>query len=164
MEPVEEPGILETDSVLVRAMREDDLDDVTGIDAAILGSRRPHYFSRLLERALKNADLQISLVAEMEGRVVGFVVGTVYYGEFGVVETAATIDAIGIDPAWRRRHVGRALMRQLRLNLGALRVSRLRTEVVWDDFDLLGFFRLEGFAPSGRLCLERPLDPTSPET
>ncbi len=54
-------------------------------------------------------------------------------------------------------------MRQLRLNLGALRITTLRTEVSWDDFGLLGFFRSQGFMPSTRLCLECALDPTRPE-
>ncbi len=93
----------------------------------------------------------------------GFVVATVFFGEFGVMEPSATLDAIGVDPASRRRHVGEALVRQLRLNLGALRVTRLRTEVSWDDFDLLAFCRRQGFTPAPRLCLERPIDPTAPE-
>lgn len=54
------------------------------------------------------------------------------------------------------------MMRQLRLNLGALRIASLRTEVAWDDFELLRFFARQGFAPARRLCLERPLDPTAP--
>ena len=36
-------------------------------------------------------------------------------------------------------------MRQLRLNLAALRIITVRTEVSWDDFGLLGFFRSQGF-------------------
>jgi hypothetical protein len=31
----------------------------------------------------------------------------------------------------------------------------VRTEVEWDDFDLLAFFRGEEFAPARRVCLER---------
>jgi len=163
MKPIEEgPGTLETDAVLVRAMQVSDLEPVVAIDAAGSGRRRPSYFNRMLERAIKHADLQISLVAELEGQVVGFVVGTHYYGEFGVVEPSATIDAISVDPRWRRKQVGKALLRQLRLNLGALRITTLRTEVPWDDFDLLAFLRREGFTPADRLCLECPLDPTSP--
>lgn len=86
-----------------------------------------------------------------------------FYGEFGIAEPVATIDAIGVDFEWRRQNVGDALMRQLKANLGALGVSGLRSEVSWDDFDLLAFFRGQGFAPARRLCLERPLDPTVPD-
>jgi ribosomal protein S18 acetylase RimI-like enzyme len=158
-----EPGILETDAVLVRTLRKEDLEAVVAIDAAATGRRRPSYFARMMERALEQSDVQISLVAELEGRVVGFVVATVFYGEFGVTEPSATLDAIGVDVELRRRHVGEALVRQLRLNLGGLGITALRTEVPWDDFDLLAFFRRQGFAPAGRLCLERAIDPALPE-
>ena len=53
-------------------------------------------------------------------------------------------------------------MRQLRLNLGALRISTLRTEVAWDDLELLAFLKREGFVPASRLCLECTLNPTAP--
>ncbi len=162
-EPQTEPGILETDAVPVRALRASDLEAVVAIDAAASGRRRPRYFGRLLERGLRDSDVHLSLVAELDGRVTGFVVATVFYGEFGVSEPSATLDAIAVDPASRRRRVGEALLRQLRLNLGALRVATLRTEVPWDDFDLLAFCRDQGFVPAGRLCLERPIDPTAPE-
>jgi ribosomal protein S18 acetylase RimI-like enzyme len=155
-------GELETDAVLVRSMSEEDLQSVVVIDAAASGRHRPRYFEIMLQRAVTTAGLQISLVAELENRVVGFVIGSLYYGEYGVVEPSASIDAITIDPACRGRHVGKALMRQLRLNLAALRITTLRTEVSWDGFDLLAFFRSQGFQPSQRLCLECTLDPTQP--
>jgi predicted N-acetyltransferase YhbS len=108
-----EPGTLETDRYAVRTMRREDLEAVVEIDRTATGRRRTEYFNRMIERALDSGGVQISLVAEAEGRVVGVVVGTVFYGEFGMTEPGATIDAIGVDPEWRRRKVGDALMRQL---------------------------------------------------
>jgi ribosomal protein S18 acetylase RimI-like enzyme len=162
-EPQQQPGTLQTDSVLVRTMRPEDLAAVVAIDTQATGRRRPRYFELMLERAVKHASLQVSLTAELEGQVAGFLIASLYYGEFGLVEPSASIDAIGVAPRFRGQHVGGALMRQLRLNLGALRITTLRTEVAWDDFELLAFFKREGFAPTGRLCLECPLDPTKPD-
>jgi len=156
---------LETmDSVIVRTMREGDLDAVVAIDATSTGHRRPHYFKRMLDRTVKEADFQISLVAEVDGVVAGCVIATLFYGEYGVVEPAASIDAVGVLHEYRRQHVARALVRQLRLNLSALRIETLRTEVRWDDFELLRFLKSEGFVPGARLCLERSIDPTNPES
>jgi ribosomal protein S18 acetylase RimI-like enzyme len=101
-------------------------------------------------------------VDEISDQVVGFLIGSLYYGEYGVTEPSASIDAIGVHPRFRGRHVGKALMRQLRLNLEALQITSLRTEVSWNDFELLAFFNIEGFVPGGRLCLECTLDPTAP--
>lgn len=156
------PGELETDAVLVRSLRPSDLEALIEIDAAASGRRRPLYFERMLQRAVQKADFQASLAAELDGRTVGFVLATLFYGEYGLAEPSASIDAIGVLPEFRGQSVGRALMRQLMLNLAALRIQRVRTEVPWNDFDLLGFFERCGFLPSGRLCLERDLDPTSP--
>lgn len=162
VEGLDQPGTLETDEVLVRSMRESDLDAVVAIDAAATGRRRPHYFERMLERTVKEADFQISLVAELDGVVAGCVIATLFYGEYGLVEPSASIDAIGVLGEYRRKKVGRAMLRQLSLNLGALRIERIRTEVSWDDFELLTFFQRAGFRPAGRLCLELDLDPTAP--
>ena len=115
---VEETGVLETDAVLVRTMRQDDLNVIVAIDAAASGRRRPRYFELMLQRSITQAGLQISLVAELDNRVVGFVIGSLYYGEYGVAEPTASIDAISVDPGVRGKNVGKALMRQLRLNLG----------------------------------------------
>ena len=150
----------ETDLDPVRIMRMDDLDAVVRIDAAATGRARPRYFELMLQRTLAMAGLQISLVAEREDRVVGFAIGSLYYGEFGMTEPTASIDAIGVEPASRRHHVAHALFEQLRRNVAAVGVTSIRTEVAWNDFDLLAFFRSEKFAPAARLCLERTIDPT----
>ena len=156
---LEEP---EVEQVSVRNMRESDLPEIVRIDCVAFGRPRPHYFEVLLLRSLKVTGLQISLVAEVEGRVVGYLVASLYYGEYGIAEPTASIDAIGVDPAVRRKRVGHALMRQFSSNVAAIGVTRLRTEVEWDDFDLLGFFAREGFAPAKRLCLEVEVDATKP--
>jgi len=155
---------LEQTSVIVRTMAETDIDRVVSIDAESSGQRRPDYFALQLRRARERNSLHVSLVAEVDDVVVGFVVGTVYYGEFGLLETSATIDSIGVQKRLRGRAVGRALLRQLRLNLASLRVTAVRTEVAWDDFALLAFLKREGFRPASRLCLEATLDPTAPES
>ena len=158
LDQLESPEDAMAETVVVRAMRESDLDAVVKIDAASRGRRRPKYFEMMIERNVKQAGMQISMVAEIDSRVVGFGLGTLYYGAFGIMEPSASIEAIGVDPGARRQHVAQALMRQLRMQLRALGVTTLRTEVAWGDFDLLAFFKKEGFAPAPRLCLECKLE------
>ena len=157
------PGTLESDSILVRTLRESDMDAIVAIDAMVGGRRRPKYFDMIVQRALDKPGVQISLMAEIEGAQVAFLIATLYYGEYGVTEPTASIDTICVHPEYQGRQVGHALLRQLRLNLVALRIDTLRTEVSWDEFNLLRFFQREGFRPSARICLERVLDPTDPE-
>ncbi len=150
----------EVETVTVRLMRESDIDAIVRIDAASTGRERPRYFELMLQRALKFAGLQISLVAEQDQRVVGFLIGSLYYGEYGMTEPTASIDAIGVELESRRQNVAHTLFFHLRRNVAAIGVTSLRTEVEWSDFDLLAFLRNEGFAPAPRLCLERKIDPT----
>ena len=128
-ETMKEPGVLEIDDVRVRTLGEDDLEAVVAIDAVASGRSRPRYFELMMRRSLGDGAVQVSLIAELEGEVVGFVIASLYYGEYGVAEPTASVDAIGIAPERRRRHIGQALIRQLRLNLDALKIERLRTEV-----------------------------------
>ena len=161
--PQDEPGVLETDAILVRSLKASDLEAVIEIDAAESGRRRPLYFERMVERVVRQADFQVSLAAELDGRTVGFALATLFYGEYGLTEPTASLDAIAVAPDCRGQRVGRALIRQLLLNLSALHIERLRTEVAWNEYDLLAFFERAGFRPAGRICLERRLDPTSPD-
>ena len=149
--------------MLVRTMRQDDLNVIVAVDATASGRRRPRYFELMLQRSIAQAGLQISLVAEVDNRVVGFVIGSLYYGEYGVAEPSASIDAISVDPRVRGKNVGKALMRQLRLIWGLCESQHCGPKFLWDHFGLLGFFRSQGFRPSTRICLECALDPTLPE-
>lgn len=151
------PGVLETDAITVRTLTPGDLDAVVRIDAAATGSPRQDFFRTRIERSLRDSTIHLSLAAILDDHVVGFLAATFYYGEFGRPEPTCVVDALGVHPEYRHRKVAAALMRQLEVNLRALRVSRIRTEVDWNQLDLLGFFAAAGFAPGSRLCLEKPL-------
>lgn len=143
-------------SVTVRALRRTDLDRLVRIDQALGGRNRTLWFEQKLGRALESP-IQVSLGAEVDGALVGALLGSVHYGEFGVPEPIAVLDTILVDPAFSGRGIGRAMLDQLLLNLGALRIDRLRTEVAWNEQELIGFLGRSGFAPVPRLVLERTI-------
>jgi ribosomal protein S18 acetylase RimI-like enzyme len=155
--PEAAPGELDTDVVLVRTLRAGDLEPIARIDEKISGRSRRKYFEVKIASVLQDTGVKISLVAEIDGIVAGFLMGAVYYGEFGLPEATATIDTIGVHPDFRGRKIGKALMRQLVMNLRALGIERIETQVAWDDWDLLGFLKSERFEPAPRLCLHRRL-------
>jgi len=155
-------GELDTDRIPVRTLGLADLDAVVRIDAESTGGPRTDFYRTKIQRALEDSSLQLSLAAELDGQVVGFLIVAFYYGEFGLPETIAVVEAIGVHPEYRRRHVGRALMRQLEMNLGALGVETVRTEVDWAQLELLHFLARSGFRPAPRLCLEKTLGSSGP--
>ena len=150
----------EVELATVRLMREEDLEAVVRVDAQAAGRARPRYFELMLQRALQPGGLQVSLVAEVDGRVAGYLIGSLYYGEYGLTEPTASIDAISVEPGMRRNRIAHELFQQFRRNVAAIGVTSIRTEVDWSRFALLGFLRSEGFTPAARLCLERKVYPT----
>ncbi|MBI5608163.1 MAG: GNAT family N-acetyltransferase [Deltaproteobacteria bacterium] len=150
------PGVTELDAVVVRQLQPADLEAVARIDEAATGVARPEFYRRRLDRA-RDSSIFLSLAAEVDGLVVGFMMVTFFQGEFGRPEAWASLDAVGVHPEFAGKHVGKALLSQLEMNLRALRVETLRTEVEWTAFDLLGFLAKSGFAPAPRLALEKKL-------
>jgi ribosomal protein S18 acetylase RimI-like enzyme len=150
-------GPLARDRIPVRAMKESDLGALIAIDRRITGRDRSGYFERKQEEALHESDVRVSLVAERDGAIVGFIMARVDFGEFGRFEPTAVMDTIGVDPESRDQGVGRALLSQLLVNLGTLRVERIRTEIAWRDRDILAFLDHCGFSPAQQLCFERPI-------
>jgi ribosomal protein S18 acetylase RimI-like enzyme len=146
-----------TDTVLVRGPRPEDLESVIALDAKIVGRSRDEYFKVKLRQNLSKTGIKVSLAAELEGAFRGFLLARVFYGEFGTMEPVAVLDTLGVHPDFRQRGVGTALIRQLCKNLAALRVSRLQTEVGWENQELLAFFHREGFRPAPRFCLDLDL-------
>ncbi len=150
-----EPGSLETDDVEVRTLSKDDLAWIVRIDSQHSGLSRTEYYRIKLDEAARDTGIRISLAAWVQGDPVGFLMGRLYYGEFGRPEPVAILDSIGVAKAFRGRNVAQALMRQLEMNLRALGIERLETELAWDQLDLLRFFQRSGFVLASRLCLEK---------
>ncbi|MCA8973702.1 MAG: GNAT family N-acetyltransferase [Planctomycetes bacterium] len=146
-----------SDSVTVRNLRPRDLDQVILLDSKITGRERTEYFKVKLAQAMSDTGVQVSLAAEVDGQFVGFLLARVYYGEFGTAEQTAVLDTIGVNPNKRGAGVGSALLRQLRQNLIGLGLRDLRTEVSWDDLELLAFFHKSGFRPAPRIGLDLDL-------
>ena len=148
----------QTDDIEVRTLTAADLDDVIRIDAASSGSPRVDYFKNKLQRALDDGSLHMSLAAEIDGRVAGFLMGSVVCGDYGVPEPVATIDALGVHPRFARQGLAHALWSQFALNLKAIRIDRVQTQVDWDQWEIMTFFKHLGFSPSPRVCIERRID------
>jgi GNAT superfamily N-acetyltransferase len=145
------------DDILVRRLSSDDAPRLVKIDRAITGRNRTAWYEGKLKRALEESDVCVSLGAEVEGLLVGAVLGSLHYGEFGLPEPIAVLDTILVDSDSAGRGVGTALLDQLVQNLRALGIERLRTEVAWDEHALNRFLGCHGFSPAPRLVLERLL-------
>ena len=134
----------------IRPLTFGDLDAIVEIDRKVLGKVRQDFWRKKIE--LPNARYPFSgLVAELEGKVIGFILGETSGWEFGIPETVGWISTIGVDPDYQHKGVARKLSQEFIENLKAIGVSVVYTLVNWSDWDLLKFFRAMGFTRGGEM-------------
>ncbi len=138
--------------VLVRLLKEGDFDSIVKIDTQITGEDNSDYYKQKLSGL--TSKMGTSLVAEVDNKVVGFLLADLFYGEYGIPSANAFVDTIGVDPAMEGGGIGYALIDQLKMNLKAANAEKIYTLVNWNDQSLIKFFQRSGFIPSERVSLE----------
>jgi len=142
----------------IRGLSIGDLDAIVEIDRKVLGKPRLDFWKKRIEVVTTQYPLS-GLVAELEGKVIGFIVGEVSGWEFGVPDTIGWISTIGVDPAYQHKGVAKKLGEEFIKNLRAIGVGMIYTLVNWNDWDLLKFFRAMGFTRGGDMInLELKID------
>ncbi len=148
-----------TSIIKIRLMTAGDFEAVVRIDEKVLETARPEYYEMKFEKLFESKDyVPASLVAEAEdGTVVGFVMGELFLGEYGIFQEQATLDTIGVDPDCRHQGIGKQLINEFMDHLRELGVQKIHTLVDLDDSNLIKFFRANRFTPSKTINLERSL-------
>jgi ribosomal protein S18 acetylase RimI-like enzyme len=144
----------------IRLMTADDFDAVVRIDEKVLKASRLEYYEMKFDKLFESKEfLPTSLVAELEdGTVVGFVMGELYRGEYGISQDGATLDTIGVDPDYRQKGIGEQLIDEFIDHLKDLGVKKINTLVDKNDSKLIHFFSANQFNPAKSIInLERNL-------
>ena len=89
--------------------------------------------------------------------MVGFVMGELYMGEYGIFQEEAALDTIGVDPDYRHKGIGEQLINEFLDHLKKVGVQKINTLVDWNDSKLIQFFSANKFSPSKTINLERSL-------
>lgn len=133
--------------IRIRPLDELDISDIVAIDEKIAGRYRPEVWERRIGYYLRR-DPEASLVAEAGGRVVGFMLGEVRSGDFGLEEPAGWIEVLGVDPDFRGRAVGRKMADAMLEHFRRQGAHAVRTLVDEQMGDIRHFFQSLGFEPS----------------
>ena len=146
-------------TIKFRLMNTGDFDAVVRIDEKVFKTSRPDYYELKFEKLFRSKEyLPTSLVAEEgDGTVVGFVMGELYMGEYGIFQEGATLDTIGVDPDHQHKGIGEQLINEFVDHLRKLGVEKINTLVGWNDYKLIHFFSTNQFSPSKTINLERSL-------
>lgn len=145
--------------IRVRPLDELDVGAIIKIDERISGIYRPDFWERRVAFYLRR-DPGGSQVVEVDGKVVGFMLGDLRAGEFGLDEPSGWVERFGIDPDHRGRDLGRQLFAAMVVHFKAGGARTVRTLVDRKDEGVAGFLKALGLSSSGLEALEMPLDGT----
>jgi ribosomal protein S18 acetylase RimI-like enzyme len=145
-----------TTQIRIRPLDEMDISAIVGIDEKIGGAYRPEVWERRIGYYLRR-DPETSVVAEVNGHVVGFMLGEVRSGEFGLEEPTGWIEVLGVDPEHRGRALGRQMAEALLQHFRERGAHSVRTLVDEESEELRSFFSSVGFEPSSLRAFTRPI-------
>ncbi|MFQ6110794.1 MAG: GNAT family N-acetyltransferase [Nitrospinota bacterium] len=150
--------------VIIRTLRVGDVDEIMLLGERLTGERRPAHWREQLTAYWDGSatdpmgrDPRSCRVAEVDGKVVGFILGDVRGWEFGLAEAAWVWD-LGVDPDYQGRGIGTMLAQSLFDYFRSKGARTVYTMVNWGDGRLLGYFKSLGFRRGDMINLEKTLE------
>lgn len=139
--------------IRIRPLDELDIGAIVRIDERITGIYRPDVWEQRVAYYLRR-DPDSSQVAEVDGQVVGFMLGDVRAGEFGIEQPSGWIERFGLDPGHRGQDLGRRMFETIVAHFRAAGATTVRTLADMSDRPVAGFLEALGFRPSALQALE----------
>ncbi|MGD9136285.1 MAG: GNAT family N-acetyltransferase [Desulfobacterales bacterium] len=144
------------DTVRIRKLDKGDAEEISQIYAAITRTAVDSDFKRVVEdHALRNDEA--CFVAELEKKVVGFMISYILTAGFGMTKSA-WIATLGVDPNFMGMGIGASLAEEIFRYYKAHGVDNVYTSVRWDSTDMLSFFKTLGFDRSNFINLRKVID------
>jgi len=144
------------ENLQIRKIKAEDASDIGNIQAAITKSPTNIDFRQIIEDQVRK-DEDVSFVAEIDGKVVGYMISYIVFGGFGL-EKGAWIATLGVDPKFMGQGIGKRLAEEILEVYRKKGINDIYTSVRWDSVDLLSFFKTLGFDRSNFINLRKELD------
>ena len=141
--------------VKLRRLKKKDAPEIARIDSAITKTGSTMNLRRIVEEEVKRPD-DGSFVAEINGKVVGYIITHITSGSFGV-DRCAWITMTGVDPKHMGKGIGKSLAQRIFNFYKDEGVTDVFTTVRWDSTDLLSFFKTLDFDRSDFINLQMVL-------
>lgn len=136
------------DKVTIRTMLKEEIGSIIAISKGIVGKERASSWQQSIESCLNVYPLTC-LVADVNGKIVGFLIGDTSNWEYGL-PPCAWIQMIGVNQEYQSKGIGRTLVQEFskRCKLDGLKL--VQALIREDDARLRKFFSSSGFG-EGRL-------------
>lgn len=133
-------------NIHLRNLEKGDLSAIVNMEERVTGVARKSYWEKRIEISEAIRPHWASLVAEVDNRVVGFILGRAGELEFGLPGTVAWIEIIGVDPAYRRQGIARQLIGSFAASAEDHGINTIFTLVDHGKPEMEKFFTSLGFA------------------
>jgi len=131
------------EKIVIRKLQAGDALRVGDICADITQAPVAEDFVQMLQvQSEKENDL--SFVAELDGKVIGYMISTIMSGIFGI-KRSAWISTMGVAPNFMGRGIGEKLAEKTFEVARETGLEDIYTSVQWDSPDLLSYFKTMGF-------------------
>ncbi len=150
-------------NVTIRFLGTEDLDDILRIQEKIIREQKSDSLDKLASLKettvyrLQQGDPLLNLGAEIDGKLVGFILGEVRRWEFGRGEMTGWILILGVDQEYQGTGAGHKLGVSLLDHFKKKNVEKVRTLVEWHEGDLISYFKSLGFKPLNMMPLEKEI-------
>lgn len=139
--------------VRIRRMTEADLPRIKEIDKELVGPHRSVSWPLRIEAHWWVYRIMPNFVAEVNGEVVGFILGDIRGVEYGT-EVGGWIDMMGVSPKCQSQGIGRKLV-EVFCKECQERGVKVRVIVVSDDERLVKFWKSVGFHKGNLVSYEK---------
>lgn len=142
-------------NLIIRPIRVEDAGEINRIHTMIMQDPPATDFRRIIEAQLLKGE-SASFVAEIDGKIAGFMISYIVYGGYGL-EKSAWIANLGVHPKWMGQGIGKLLAEEIIAFYNKKAIKYIFTSVRWDSADLLSFFKTLGFDRSSFINLRKEL-------
>ena len=142
-------------NVQIRRLKQEDAGEIGKIYAAITRKPVSADFKRVVEDHAHRND-GACFVAEIDGRVVGFMISYILTAGFGMAKSG-WIATLGVSPDYMGQGIGAGLAEEIFAFYRSQGIENVYTSVRWDSTDMLSFFKTLGFDRSNFMNLRKVL-------
>lgn len=143
-------------NLIIRNLEVRDSDDIFRIHGAITKELNAIDYHKMVKEEVKKEN-KVSFVAELDGKVVGFIITYILYGAFGL-QKSAWIGLFGVEPKYMGSGIGKRMARGVFDELTKMNIKNIFTSVKWDSVDILSFFKSLGFDRCEFINLKKVMD------
>lgn len=143
------------DNLLIRKLKNEDVEAICEIYLAITKTTSIEDFRKILSKQDQRSE-DASFVAEINGKLVGYLISYTLIGGFGIAKSAWVAN-LGVHPKYMGQRIGEKMAKATFQHYREKGIRDIYTSVRWDSVDLLSFFKTLGFDRSDFINLKKSL-------